>query len=65
MQKLRVYNKETIEGQYPNGLAYSVHISIDGEWWIAYHGVTSFEERIISDGIRKIRYDINDCPRFV
>ena len=24
MKKLRVYNKETIEGQYPNGLAYSV-----------------------------------------
>lgn len=25
----------------------------DGEWWIAYHGVTSFKEQIISDGIRK------------
>lgn len=37
----------------------------DGDWWIAYHGVTSFEERIISDGIRKIRYDKDDCPRFV
>lgn len=31
MQKLKVYNKTTIDGQYPNGLAYSVHISIHGE----------------------------------
>ena len=31
MQKLKVYNKEIIDGQYPNGLAYSVHISIEGE----------------------------------
>lgn len=37
----------------------------DGDWWIAYHGVTSFKERIISDGIRKIRYDKKNRPRFV
>lgn len=37
----------------------------DGDWWIAYHGVTSFEERVISDGIRKIRYDRENRPRFV
>ena len=23
---LRVYNRKPVEGQYPNGLAYSVHI---------------------------------------
>ena len=25
---LRVYNRKTVKGQYPNGLAYSVHLSV-------------------------------------
>lgn len=25
---LRVYNRKPVEGQYPNGLAYSVHMSV-------------------------------------
>ena len=36
----------------------------DGDWFIAFHGVTSFEERTISDGIRKVRYDKDNRPRF-
>ena len=54
----------TVFGKYENDEWLSFNNS-KGEWWIAYHGVTSFEERIISDGIRKIRYDSKDRPRFV
>jgi len=36
----------------------------NGDWWIAFHGTTSYEERIISSGIRRIHFDIDDLPRF-
>lgn len=36
----------------------------DGDWFIAFHGVTAFEERTISDGIRKVSYDKDNRPRF-
>ena len=54
----------SVPGEYGPGHN-SFFCDRDGDWWIAYHGVTSFEERVISDGIRKIRYDEKDCPRFV
>lgn len=31
MKTLTVYNKDVIDGQYPNGLAYSVHFTIQEE----------------------------------
>ncbi len=62
--KTPVLSFSSVPGEYGPGHN-SFFCDRDGEWWIAYHGVTSFEERIISDGIRKIRYDRNDCPRFV
>ena len=55
---------KSVEGEFGPGHN-SFFCDRDGDWWIAYHGVTSFEERIISDGIRRIRFDKNDCPRFV
>lgn len=62
--KTPVLSFRSVQGEYGPGHN-SFFCDRDGDWWIAYHGVTSFEERIISDGIRKIRYDQNDCPRFV
>ena len=63
-EKTPILSFKSVPGEYGPGHN-SFFRDRDGEWWIAYHGVTSFKERIISDGIRKIRYDINDCPRFV
>lgn len=62
--KTPILSFSSVEGEYGPGHN-SFFCDRDGEWWIAYHGVTSFEERIISDGIRKIRYDREDRPRFV
>lgn len=62
--KTPVLSFASVKGEYGPGHN-SFFCDRDGEWWIAYHGVTSFEERIISDGIRKIRYDTNNRPRFV
>lgn len=36
----------------------------NGDWWIAFHGVRFFEEKVISDGIRRIHFDLDDKPRF-
>lgn len=58
-----VLSFKSVPGEYGPGHN-SFFCDREGDWWIAYHGVTSFEERIISDGIRKIRYDENDNPRF-
>ncbi len=55
---------KSVPGEYGPGHN-SFFCDRDGEWWIAYHGVTSFEERVISDGIRKIHYDRDNRPRFV
>ena len=54
----------SVPGEYGPGHN-SFFCDRDGDWWIAYHGVTSFEERVISDGIRKIRFDEKYGPRFV
>lgn len=62
--KTPVLSFSSVPGEYGPGHN-SFFCDRDGDWWIAYHGVTSFEERIISDGIRKIRYDKNIGPRFV
>ena len=62
--KTPVLSFRSVPGEYGPGHN-SFFCDRDGDWWIAYHGVTSFEERTIYDGIRKIRYDENDCPRFV
>lgn len=55
---------KSVPGEYGPGHN-SFFCDRDGDWWIAYHGVTSFEERVIADGIRKIRYDGEGRPRFV
>lgn len=55
---------KSVPGEYGPGHN-SFFCDRDGDWWIAYHGVTSFEERVISDGIRKIRYDREERVRFV
>jgi len=36
----------------------------EGDWWIAFHAVPEFSERIISDGIRRIHIDRTGRPRF-
>lgn len=62
--KTPILSFKSVAGEYGPGHN-SFFCDRDGEWWIAYHGVTSFEERIISDGVRKIRYDKDNRPRFV
>ena len=62
--KTPILSFKSVPGEYGPGHN-SFFCDRDGDWWIAYHGVTSFEERIISDGIRKIRYDSEGCPKFV
>ena len=62
--KTPVLSFRSVPGEYGPGHN-SFFCDRDGDWWIAYHGVTSFEERTIYDGIRKIRYDKKDCPKFV
>lgn len=62
--KTPILSFKSVPGEYGPGHN-SFFCDKDGEWWIAYHGVTSFEERIISDGIRRIHYDKDNRPRFV
>lgn len=62
--KTPILSFRSVPGEYGPGHN-SFFCDRDGDWWIAYHGVTSFEERIIADGIRKIRYDSKNRPRFV
>ena len=58
---IRVYTREVIEGQYPNGLAYSVHMSI----------VDNGKEEPLHNnyGLLFAKADINSdnviCPNFV
>lgn len=61
--KTPVINFKSVPGEFGPGHN-SFFCDRDGEWWIAYHGVTSFEEKIISNGIRKVQYDKDDCPVF-
>lgn len=36
----------------------------DGDTWIAFHAVRSYEEKVISDGIRRVHFDATGRPRF-
>ena len=53
----------SINGEYGPGHN-SFFKDRDGNWWIAYHCVDAYEERVIADGFRRIHFDINDRPRF-
>ena len=36
----------------------------NGDWWIAFHAVTDYQEKVISDCFRRVVYDDNGEPRF-
>lgn len=36
----------------------------NGDWWIAFHAVRAYEEKVISSGIRRVHFDRNNQPRF-
>ena len=36
----------------------------DQNLWIAYHAVTSFEEKIVSSGMRRVYFEQDKTPRF-
>lgn len=36
----------------------------NGDWWIAFHAVRSYDEKIISSGIRRVHMDAFNRPRF-
>ena len=36
----------------------------NGDWWIAFHGTTGYEEKVVSCGMLRIRYDKYNHPIF-
>jgi len=61
--KTPILSFPSIEGEYGPGHN-SFFCDRNGDWWIAYHAVTSYEERIISDGFRRVHFDKDNNPRF-
>ena len=53
----------SVPGEYGPGHN-SFFCDRNGDWWIAFHGTTGFEERVISSGMRRIHFDRNNKPRF-
>lgn len=58
-----VLNFASIEDEYGPGHN-SFFCDRSGDWWIAYHAVGAYEEKIISDGFRRVHFDRNNQPRF-
>ena len=53
----------SVPGEYGPGHN-SFFCDRNGDWWIAFHATTSYEERIISSGMRRIQFDRSNRPRF-
>ena len=53
----------TIPGEYGPGHN-SFFWDRDQNLWIAYHAVTSFEEKIVSSGMRRVYFEQDKTPRF-
>lgn len=61
--KTPVLSFASVPGEYGPGHN-SFFRDRNGDWWIAFHAVTCFEEKVISDSIRRVHFDINGKPRF-
>ena len=52
----------SVQGEYGPGHN-SFFCDRNGDWWIAYHAVSSYEEKVISTGIRRVHFDSLNRPR--
>ena len=60
--KAPVLHFASVQGEYGPGHN-SFFCDRNGDWWIDYHAVSSYEEKVISTGIRRVHFDSLNRPR--
>ena len=62
-KKTPVLSFASVPGEYGPGHN-SFFRDRNGDWWISFHAVSCYEEKIVSDGIRRVHFDAMNKPRF-
>lgn len=61
--KTPVLNFASVPGEMGSGHN-SFFSDRNGDWWIAFHAVREYSEKVISSGIRRVHFDAENRPRF-